>query len=89
MGFPSPANDYVETRIDLNKILMPHQAHRLMIKTLAGFAIVDRTIQGKVGDEIAFQHGETIDGEGLEGGIMLGKVTATILAVYDSCRPII
>lgn len=107
MGFPSPASDYVENRIDLNKILMPHPAHMLMIETPAGFAIVDRTIQGKVGDQIAFQFGdysqvgklfrtgiitqdgETIDGEGLEGVIALGKVTATDLAVYEPCRPII
>jgi len=31
--------------------------------------------------------GETIDGEELEGIIVLGKVTATIMAVYESCRP--
>ncbi|UJL38451.1 phage repressor protein [Pantoea agglomerans] len=105
MGFPSPAQDHIEQRIDLNKILMPHPTHMFMIETPAGFAIVNRTIQGTVGDEIAFQHGdysqlgklfrtgiitqdgETIDGEGLEGIIVLGKVTATILAVYDSCKP--
>lgn len=107
MGFPSPASDYVETRIDLNKILMPHPTHMFMIETPAGFAIVDRTIQGAVGDEIAFQHGdysqlgrlfrtgiitsdgETIDGEGLEGISVLGKVTAEILAVHEPSRPII
>ncbi|WP_244140342.1 phage repressor protein [Pantoea agglomerans] len=33
--------------------------------------------------------GETIDGEGLEGIIVLGKVTADITAVYESLRPII
>ncbi|MDY0994540.1 phage repressor protein [Pantoea agglomerans] len=107
MGFPSPANDYVEGRIDLNKILMPHPAHMLMIETPVGFAIVDRTVQGHTGDKVAFQlgdnsqlgrlfrtgiitqDGETIDGEGLEGIIVLGKVTAEIFAVYESCRPTI
>ncbi|AVV37847.1 S24/S26 family peptidase [Pantoea vagans] len=107
MGFPSPASDYVETRIDLNKILMPHPTHMFMIETPVGFAIVDRTVQGKSGDKVAFQlgdysqlgrlfrtgiitqDGETIDGEGLEGIIVLGKVTAEIVSVYEDLRPII
>lgn len=102
MGFSSPAQDHIEQRIDLNKILMPHPAHMLMIETLAGFAIVDRTVQGKTGDKVAFllgdysqlgrllrmlivtQDSKMIDAEGLEGIIMLGKVTATIVAVYES-----
>jgi len=100
MGFPSPANDYVEGRIDLNKLLMPHPAQMLIIETPAGFSIVDRTVQGKTGDKVAFQlgdysqlgklfrtgiitqDGETIDGEGLEGIIVLGKVTYEITNLY-------
>jgi DNA polymerase V len=35
---------------------------------------------------IITQDGETIDGEGLEGIIVLGKVTATIVAVYEPLR---
>lgn len=107
MGFPSPASDYVETRIDLNKILMPHPTHMFMIETPVGFAIVDRTVQGKLGDKVAFQFGdysqlgrlfrtgiitqdgETIDGEGLEGIIVLGKVTSEIVSVYEALRPTI
>ncbi|MGC0781882.1 phage repressor protein [Pantoea agglomerans] len=105
MGFPSPANDYVEGRIDLNKILMPHPTHMLMIETPVGFAIIDRTIQGQTGDKVAFQladylqlgrlfrtgiitsDGETIDGEGLEGIIVLGKVTCEVLSVWLGNRP--
>ncbi|MCL6409963.1 phage repressor protein [Pantoea agglomerans] len=107
MGFPSPATDYVENRIDLNKILMPHPANMLMIETPAGFAIIDMTVQGKNGDKVAFQFGdysqlgklfrtgiitqdgETIDGDGMEGIIVLGKVTAEIVSVYEPVRPII
>lgn len=107
MGFPSPANDYVEGRIDLNKILMPHPPHMLMIETPVGFAIVDRTVQAQTGDKVAFQlrdnsqlgrlfrtgiitsEGETIDGEGLDGIIVLGKVTAEIVSVHEPSRPII
>lgn len=58
MGFPSPASDYVEGRIDLNKLLMPHPIHMLMIETPVGFAIVDRTVQSKTGDKVAFQLGD-------------------------------
>ncbi|WP_286863291.1 MULTISPECIES: phage repressor protein [Pantoea] len=107
MGFPSPASDYVEGRIDLNKLLMSHPTHMLMIETPAGFAIVDRTMQGRTGDKVAFQlgdysqlgrlfktgiitsDGETIDGEGMEGIIVLGKVTAEIVSVHEPDRPII
>lgn len=35
------------------------------------------------------QDGETIDGEGLEGVIVLGKVTATILDDEEEWRPTI
>lgn len=38
---------------------------------------------------IITQDGETIDGEGLEGIIVLGKVTAMVLTVYEQYRPII
>lgn len=107
MGFPSPANDYVEGRIDLNKILMPHPAHMLMIDTPVGFAIVDRTVQAQTGDRVAFQlgdysqlgrlfrtgiitsEGETIDGERLDGIIVLGKVMAEVVSVHEPSRPII
>jgi len=107
MGFPSPASDYVEGRINLKKVLMPHPTHMLMIETPVGFAIVDRTVQGQTGDKVAFQlgdysqlgrlfssgiitsDGETIDGEGMDGIIVLGKVTAEIDALYEPCRPTI
>lgn len=79
----------------------------LMIETPVGFAIVDRTVQGRTGDKVAFQlgdysqlgrlfktgiitsDGETIDGEGMEGIIVLGKVTAEIVSVHEPDRPII
>lgn len=112
MGFPSPAQDYVEGRIDLNTLLMPHRTNIIFMEIPEGFVIVDRSLKTKPGDTVAFQigeyqlddnlrlgkmfssgiitqDGETIDGEGLEGVIVLGKVTATVLAVYEPCRPII
>jgi len=100
MGFPSPAADYVEKRIDLNAILMPNPANVMRLEAPDGFVLVDRSVTAKPGDTVAFQFddypqlgklfrsgiitqdGETIDGDGLEGLIVLGKVTYEILSVF-------
>ena len=107
MGFPSPASDYIERRIDLNDVLMPHRNNMILIETPDGFVLADKSLKPAPGDKIAFQigefpqlgklfsagiitsDGETIDGEGLEGVIVLGKVTAEVLAVHEPSRPII
>ncbi|WP_277268802.1 phage repressor protein [Pantoea septica] len=107
MGFPSPASDYIERRIDLNDVLMPHRNNMILIETSDGFVLADKSLKPAPGDKIAFQigeypqlgrlfstgiitpDGETIDGEGLEGIIVLGKVTSEVLAVYEPYRPII
>lgn len=107
MGFPSPAADYVEKRIDLNAILMPNPVNVMRLETQDGFVLVDRSVAAKPGDTVAFQFddypqlgklfssgiitqdGETFDGKGLDGIIVLGKVTAEVLAVYEPYRPIL
>jgi len=107
MGFPSPASDYIERRIDLNDVLMPHRNNMILIETPDGFVLADKSLKPVPGDKVAFQigefpqlgrlfstgiitpDGETIDGEGLEGIIVLGKVTSEVLAVYEPYRPII
>lgn len=107
MGFPSPASDYIERRIDLNDILMPHRNNMILIETPDGFVLADKSQKAVPGDKVAFQigefpqlgrlfrtgiitsDGETIDGEGLEGIIVLGKVTAEVLYVHEPSRPII
>lgn len=89
----------------LYKILMPNPLNMIRVGTPEGFVLVDRSLQTKAGDTVAFQFddypqlgklfssgiitqdGETLDGEGLEGIIVLGEVTATIMAVYEPCRP--
>lgn len=106
MGFPSPAADYVEKRIDLNAILMPNPVNVMRLETPDGFVLVDRSLTAKPGDTVAFQFddypqlgklfrsgiitqdGETIDGEGLEGVIVLGKVTYEIMSVWCNSTPI-
>jgi DNA polymerase V len=105
MGFPSPAIDYIEPRLTLNSMLMPHPANMMLVETPEGFVLVDRTLKAKSGEIVAFQlgdypqigklfstgiitsDGETIDGEGMDGIIVLGKVTAEIMSVYEPCRP--
>ena len=107
MGFPSPASDYIERRIDLNDVLMPHRNNMILIETPDGFVLADKSVKPKPGDKVAFQisefpqlgrlfrtgiitsDGETIDGEGLDGVIVLGKVTAEIVAVYEPNHPTI
>lgn len=105
MGFPSPAQDFAEHRINLNTVLMPNPANMIRIETPEGFVLVDRAAKMRPGDLVAYQledypqlgklfpygiitqDGETIDGAGLEGVVVLGKVTATIVAVYEPYRP--
>ncbi|MBD8180202.1 phage repressor protein [Pantoea agglomerans] len=107
MGFPSPASDYIERRIDLNDVLMSHRNNMILIETPDGFVLADKSLKPVPGDRVAFQlgefpqlgrlfrtgiitsDGETIDGLGLEGIIILGKVTAEIVSVYDHFRPTI
>lgn len=106
MGFPSPATDYVEQRLNLNNILMPNPANMMRVETPEGFVLVDRSLTAKPGDTVAFQFddypqlgklfssgiitsdGETIDGSGLEGIVVLGKVTYEIMSVWIDNRPV-
>lgn len=55
MGFPSPAADYVEKRIDLNAILMPHRNKMLLIETPDGFVLADKSLKPVNGDTVVFQ----------------------------------
>ncbi|MGC0826682.1 phage repressor protein [Pantoea agglomerans] len=107
MGFPSPASDYIERRIDLNNILMPHRNNMILIETPDGFVLADKSLKPVPGDKVAFQigeypqlgklfstgiitsDGETIDREGMDGIIVLGKVTAEVVSVYELLRPTI
>ncbi|MCP1204841.1 phage repressor protein [Pantoea sp. B550] len=107
MGFPSPASDYIERRIDLNDVLMPRRNNMILIETPDEFVLADKSLKPVSGDKIAFQigefpqlgrlfsagiitlDGETIDGEGMQGIIVLGKVTAEVVSVYEPLRPTI
>lgn len=106
MGFPSPASDYIERRIDLNDVLMPHRNNMILIETPDGFVLADKSLKTVPGDKVAFQigefpqlgrlfstgiitlDGETIDGEGMDGIIVLGKVTYEITSVWNDHGPV-
>lgn len=45
MGFPSPASDYIERRLDLNDILMPHCNNMVLIETPNGCVLADKSLR--------------------------------------------
>ncbi|MFT4271177.1 MAG: hypothetical protein QM578_09215 [Pantoea sp.] len=55
MGFPSPASDYVERRLDLNELMVSHPAATIFVPTADGIALVDQSIRPKAGDTIYFE----------------------------------
>lgn len=55
MGFPSPAADYTERRIDLNEIMGANYESTLILKTADGVVVVDTSRRPKQGDTIYFQ----------------------------------
>lgn len=55
MGFPSPAQDYVESRLDLNTLMVHRPAATLFIPTDEGLILVDKSLKPKDGDVIYFE----------------------------------
>lgn len=55
MGFPSPAKDYLEKRLDWNELMVPRPAATMVVPTCDGFALVDKSIRPKEGDTIYFE----------------------------------
>lgn len=74
MGFPSPATDYVETRLDLNALLISHPSSTLVINDVGRLVIVDRALRAGQGDTVAFE----LFGEG-----HIGKLSGRALITED------
>lgn len=55
MGFPSPVQDYVESRLDLNALIMLRPSATLFIPTVEGLVLVDKSVKPKEGDVIYFE----------------------------------
>ncbi|HDX8924528.1 TPA: hypothetical protein RQN93_000147 [Klebsiella oxytoca] len=79
MGFPSPASDYVEGRLSVDKLCSIGPNTRVVV-TETGYAVVDFSVKPKQGDTVLIQYiggtdfakvmGKafiTRDGEALEG----------------------
>ncbi|MDM3222460.1 hypothetical protein OGV71_12070 [Citrobacter sp. Cf088] len=79
MGFPSPANDYVESCLTVDR-LCHMDANCIVIDTSSGYAVINRALRVKQGSPILINHcgriqfaklmGEaliTSEGEALEG----------------------
>ena len=54
MGFVSPAQDYMESRLDLNQLFVIHPTATLLIESDDGFVLVDRALPVKIGDKVAY-----------------------------------
>lgn len=95
MGFPSPAQDYVESRLDLNALMVLRPAATLFIPTAEGLVLVDKSVRPKEGDVIYFEAWGTFqigrmgkhhivcrDGESIEGDA-LGDVTIVGIVTFE------
>ncbi|KNA28014.1 phage repressor protein [Pantoea ananatis] len=74
MGFPSPAADFVESRIDLNRLMINSPSSTIRIETPRGFVLVDSSLTPKAGDKVAWQ---------VDGYPMIGKYFKTGIVTED------
>jgi len=83
MGFPSPAQDYVESRIDLNKLFILHPSATFLVERGNLSYVVDSSLKPRPGDEVCYElFGEqgigkmmgraiiTPEGEAIEGALL-------------------
>lgn len=55
MGFPSPAKDYIEPRIDLNAIFIKHPAATKLVEYDGMTYVVDAAIKPRDGSTICYE----------------------------------
>ena len=97
MGFPSPATDYVENRLNPHDMCTTESSR--ILETSEGYAVIDPVIKlnpGEVlliltdghtqfarlhGKALITSDGEAIEGEALEGVEVMGKVSYFIRRV--------
>lgn len=79
MGFPSPANDFAESRVSMNTIC-DMDANKLIVETSDGYAVIDVSRRPQQGDTVLVRYDGraefaklmgraliTADGEAIEG----------------------
>ncbi|SQC35189.1 Uncharacterised protein [Kluyvera cryocrescens] len=55
MAFPSPANDYVETRLTVDS-LCQMDANCTVIQTTTGYAVINRSLRAEQGNIVLITH---------------------------------
>lgn len=99
MGFPSPANDYVERTLNID-ILCHIDANCIPIETSSGYAVIDRSLRVKQGNMILINNCGTMqfaklmgkslitsDGEALEGQVLDDvNVIGVVTFIINSTR---
>jgi DNA polymerase V len=58
-GFPSPADDYIEGKLDLNRHLIKHPAATFFVRVTGDLLIVDRSLEAADGNVVV----AALDGE--------------------------
>jgi len=104
MGFPSPANDYIEQKLTPESICMTPDSR--ILETSSGFAIIVPTTRPRRGDTLLIlsggrtqfaklagrslicDDGEAIEGSGMEEVEVLGRVTFFINRADDDESPV-
>lgn len=71
MGFPSPATDYVEATLDLNRLFVDHPSATSMVEFGGLIYIVDSALTASNGDTVCYElFGEVGIGKLLKGRLI-------------------
>lgn len=70
MGFPSPAKDYVEETLTVER-LCHYDANCLAIETSAGYAVIDISRRAKQGDHVLISYAGRTDFAALRGQALI------------------
>ncbi|MFK3707482.1 hypothetical protein ACI2JR_21530 [Klebsiella sp. NPDC088457] len=70
MGFPSPANDFAESRVSMNTICNI-DANKLIVETSGGYAVIDVSRRPVQGDTVLIRYDGRIEFAKLMGGALI------------------
>lgn len=77
MGFPSPATDYVEATLDLNRLFVDHPTATSMVEISGLIYIIDSALTASEGDTVCYE---------LFGEVGIGKLERGRLITADGER---
>lgn len=70
MGFPSPANDFAESRVSMNTIC-DIDANKLIVETSGGYAVIDVSRRTQQGDTVLIRYDGRMEFAKLMGGALI------------------